>query len=700
MMGRGTLSLFVVLLPSLLAAQGQLTGFTPAGSAAERSLEALLQRIPDTASARQHARTLARAPHIAGTPAQRATADYVLRQMAEFGLDTMRMPFTVYLPFHDSTIVERITPTRLRLDITEPSIESDPTTLLPRWPAMNGNSGAGDVTAPLVYVNFGLPADFATLDSLGVSVAGKIAIARYGRSFRGIKAREAERHGAIGLLIYSDPLDDGFAQGDVYPEGPMRPAGGVQRGSIFNGQGDPTTPGWASTAGAARRPLDSLPVAKIPVVPISYGNAQHFLQEMRGPSVPTGWQGGLPFRYHLGDARVTARVAVWPERGERAYKEILNTFGAIRGSTFPNEVVIVGGHRDSWGPGAADNVSGVVSILEAARAWGEALRAGHRPLRTILFATWDAEEWGLVGSTEWVEMLRDSLAVNAVAYLNQDVAASGRSFGSSGTASLHGLMRDAVRGVQQPGDTVSVYANWALRTVTTQRPEPPMGDLGGGSDFAGFYNHVGIPSFDFGFGGAGGVYHSAYDTYTWMETFGDPGYLSHAAAGRLAAVLLSRLANAAIVPLDHGALGRYLVPLVERTRREPGAEAIGSALDGVKKAAGELATAGTRFTAARDAALRTESSPEGYAEANRRLRLVEPLLTRPSGLIGRPFLRNLIFAADRDNGYANVQFPGVVEALRDRDPVRARAEAVELAERIGNAARAVEFARSALPGAP
>ncbi len=696
-MMRRAIAALGILLPSIVAAQAPITGFTPKGSVAETSLEALLQRVPDTASAKRHARTLAGVPHVAGTPAQIATADYVLREMASYGLDTLRTPFTVYLPFHDSTIVERMTPTRLRLDITEPSIASDPTTLLPRWPAMNGNSGAGDVTAPLVYVNYGLPADFAKLDSLGITVVGKIAIARYGRSFRGIKAREAELHGAIGLLIYSDPLDDGFAQGDVYPDGPMRPAGGVQRGSIFNGQGDPTTPGWASRSGAPRRSFDSLPLAKIPVVPISYGNAELLLRDMRGPSVPTGWQGGLPFRYHLGDARVTARVAVWPERGERAYKSIVNTFGAIQGSTFPNEVVIVGGHRDSWGPGAADNVSGVVSILEAARAWGEALKAGHRPLRTILFATWDAEEWGLVGSTEWVEMVADSLAVNAVAYLNQDVAASGRAFGSGGTASLHGLMRNAVRGVTQPGDTGSVYADWALRTVTSQRPEPPMGDLGGGSDYIGFYNHVGIPSFEFGFGGAGGVYHSAYDTYTWMEKFGDPGYLSHAAAGRLSAVLLARLANAAIVPLDHGALGAYLVPLVERTRREPGADAISVALDGVVKAAQEFEAAGRKFTAARDAVLGSDREPGTLAEANRRLRLVEPLLTRPSGLVGRPFLRNLVFAADRDNGYANVQFPGIVEALRDGDTARAKGEAVDLAERIRSAARAVDFARNGLP---
>ncbi len=688
------------MVPGVAVGQAGMVGFTPAGAVREAAIEARLIAVPDTASARLHARTLAARPHIAGTPAQQATAEYVLRSMAGWGLDTMRVSFRVYLPYHDSTVVERLTPTRRRLDLSEPAIAGDPTTGLNRWPAMNGNAGAGDVRAPLVYVNYGLPSDYQLLDSLGVSVKGRIAIARYGRSFRGIKAREAEEHGAIGLLIYSDPLDDGFTQGDVYPDGPMRPAAGVQRGSIYNGMGDPTTPGWASTIAAPRLSQDSLSVPRIPVVPISYGNAGQLLGEMRGLPVPAGWQGGLPFRYHLGDERVRVRVALWPERGERAYKTIANTFGVIRGSQFPDELVIVGGHRDSWGPGAADNVSGVVSILEAARAWGAALKAGERPLRTIVFATWDAEEWGLVGSTEWVELMADTLAAKATAYLNLDTPASGRAFGGSGTASLHGFLRSAARGIKQPGDTVSIYRDWAIRTVTSQRPEPPVGDLGGGSDFAGFYNMLGIPSFDFGFGGTGGVYHSAYDTYSWMERFGDPGYLSHVAAGQLASVLLARLANAAVVPLDHGALGSYLGTLVDRTRRERGAAAIVGEMDEVAAAAKELETAGRQFTMARDAVLASDTDADLLAEANRQLRRVEQLLTRPSGLVGRPFMRNLIFASDRDNGYANVQFPGVIEALRNGDRGRAVAEARELAERIRAAALAVDRARAALPVMP
>ena len=691
-----TLLMTMTCAASSLAAQDRITGFAPRAVAAQQSLEAALQAVPDTLHAKQHARALAAGPHVAGTPAQTLTANYVLGQMQAWGLDTSRVAFRVYLPYHDSTIVERVSPRRRRLVLDEPPVAGDPTTQKARWVAMNGNSGSGDVTAPLIYVNYGLPTDYATLDSMGISVRGKIAIARYGRSFRGIKAREAEAHGAVGLIIYSDPLDDGFAQGDVYPKGPMRPAQGVQRGSIFNSQGDPTTPGWASTADARRLSLDSLAVPRIPVVPMSYGNAELLLEGLDGPSVPTGWQGGLPFRYHLGGASVRVRVAVFPQRGERAYKNIYDTFGTIRGSEFPDEIVIIGGHRDAWGPGAADNVSGVVTLLEAARAWGEALKRGVRPQRTLVFATWDAEEWGLVGSTEWTELMRDMLSAKAVAYLNVDVSASGRSFGSSGTASLHALMRDATKTIAQPGDTVSVYRDWARRTVTSKRPEPPMGDLGGGSDFGPFYNGLGIPSFDFGFGGPGGVYHSAYDTYTWMERFGDPGYLSHAAAGRLAAVLLSRLANASIVGFDNEMLGAYLGQLTSRLTQDSASLTITSDIARVTEAAKHLETVGATFNRARDRALASGMTSERIAAVNEALRKVERALTRPTGLVGRPQMRNLVMASDRDNGYSNIALPGIAEALRDGDVSRARAEAADLAGRIDAAAAAVEAATRAI----
>jgi N-acetylated-alpha-linked acidic dipeptidase len=721
-------SAFLLLTASSAAAAQSLPGFTPTGAAREQQLESRLQAIPDTLSAQNWTRALAAKPHVAGTPAQTETADYVLRHMASWGLDTQRIAFRVYLPYHDSTIVERITPTRVRLSLNEPPVPGDPTTILKPWPAMNGGSGKGDVTAPLVYVNQGLPADFARLDSLGVSVRGKIAIVRYGASFRGIKAREAEAHGAIGLLIYSDPIDDGFVRGAVYPDGAMRNPEEVQRGSIYNGDGDPTTPDWASTANARRVREDSLQVSHIPVVPIGYGNAEILMKEMHGPAVPQGWQGGMKFDYHLGDSSVKVRVAVWPERGQRAYKTIYDTFGRLRGTDFPDEMVIVGGHRDAWGPGADDNISGTVSVMEAARAFATAAREGMRPRRTIVFATWDAEEWGLVGSTEWVQLMRDSLKAEAVAYYNQDESAAGRSFGAGGTATLQGLIRNATRTVQMPGDTGSIYEHWARPGIVgdaaarpagrnagrrnggpeagrnaRQVPEPRLGDLGGGSDFAGFYNYLGIPSIETGFSGRSGWYHSAYDTYTAMERFGDPGYLSHRAEGRLVSVIVSRLANADVIPYDFAALGTYLgqlaSPVAPLRIHEPDVSRVAPELTEVQQAAGALQSAGDRFNSVRDSVLaRGEVNPSILAAANRDLRTAEPKLTRPEGLPGRPFMKNLVFASDRDNGYANVALPGIAEALRDSDIPRAQREARDLAGRIRAVATQVDAATSRLRG--
>ncbi len=686
----------VMLLAAPLSAQ-QFAGFSPASAAREVALEARLRAGPDTAMARRHSHFLAGETHVAGTARQMATADYVLRQMASWGLDTMRATYRVYIPFQDSSVVELVAPVAERLRLDEPPVAGDPTSQQPQWPAMNGYSGNGDVTAGVIYVNYGLPTDYALLDSLGVSVTGRVVIARYGRSFRGIKAREAEAHGAGALLLYSDPGDDGYAVGEVYPLGPMRNGNGVQRGSLLNGEGDPSTPLWPSTDGARRIPEAEMEVPHIPVVPLGYANAAKILGRMQGASVPNPWQGALGFRYHLGDGAVQVRVGVWAERGQAAYKTIINTFGVLRGSRLPGDLVIVGGHRDAWGPGALDDVSGTVSVLEAARAWGTAAAAGMHPARTLVFATWDAEEWGLIGSTEWVEQMTDTLETSAIAYLNQDVVAGGRSFGAGGTASLHALVRDVTRTISQPGDTVSVYRAWANRGRGNEGDEPRLGDLGGGSDFMGFYTHLGIPAVEWGFGGRGGSYHSAYDTWSFVERFADPGYLSHRAAGQVGAVLMARLANADIEPFNYADLGHYLGSLVERTRKEPGANAIATELDQLAEAAAGLAARGGEFITARDRALEHGSDPVAYDEANRLLRGVERRLTRADGLSGRPWMRNLLFASDRDNGYANVQYPTVVEALRDGDFPAARSATIELRDRVEAAADLVARATAALP---
>ncbi|MDB4916563.1 MAG: peptidase, partial [Gemmatimonadetes bacterium] len=382
-------------------------GYTPANALAERALEAQAIARPDPTRARTLSRALSAETHVAGTPAQARTRDYVIAQMKTMGLETEVRRYDVFIPHPTAVQLWRVSPRAKPLALAEPPVEGDPTSRLGQYLTVNGHSGTGDVTGDVIYVNYGLIEDYARLDSLGISVKGRIAIARYGRSFRGIKAREAEKHGASALLIYSDPQQDGYVAGDVYPAGPMRNKNGVQRGSVFNGAGDPATPGYASVAGAPRLTEAQMTIPHIPVVPISYGNATELLDGLSGRDAPDGWQGGLPFRYHVGPGPVRARIKVTDDRATNGTKPIFDTFGIVRGSEFPDEIVMVGGHRDGWGPGAADNVSGTVSVLEAARAVAEAVKAGHRPRRTIVFATWDAEEWGLMGSSEYVE--EDSL---------------------------------------------------------------------------------------------------------------------------------------------------------------------------------------------------------------------------------------------------------------------------------------------------
>ena len=670
----------------------QMTGFAVSAREAQRAAEADAIARPNPDSAAAFSKALSREAHVAGTPAQARTRDYVIGRMKAWGLETETREYSIWLPHATMVQVSRVSPAPRALDLREPTVALDPSSFLPQYPTVNGYSGAGDVTGDVVYVNYGLIEDYAHLDSVGVSVKGKIAIARYGRSFRGIKAREAEKHGAIALIIYSDPRDDGFVVGDVFPEGPMRPPGGVQRGSVFNGAGDPTTPGYASVAGVPRQALAGVPT--IPVVPVSYGNAAELMRGLRGTDVPASWQGGMSFHYHIGPGPVRARVVVRDDRATRAMKPIYNTLGTIRGSVFPDELVIIGAHRDGWGPGAADNVSGTVSVMEAARSIAAMAKEGRGPKRTVIFATWDAEEWGLIGSTEFVE--QDSLRLNAgaVAYLNQDVAAQGSSFGAGGSPSLRGMLRDVLTGIPDPAGP-SVMERWRASATGSV---PPMGDPGGGSDFAGFYNHLGIPILDWGFGGRGGVYHSQYDGYYWMTTFGDPGFKYHATAARIAAATILRIANADVLPYDYAEFARtmrqYLGP-IDRSVTTRGwtasTQPIVSALD-------QMESAATRFAEARDLALQGGLPAATSQRVNAALMLVERALTRPSGLRTRPWYRGLIYVADEDNGYANMPLPSVNEAIRSGNRDLAVAEIADLAARFGEATRAIESATQALGG--
>jgi N-acetylated-alpha-linked acidic dipeptidase len=667
--------------PAQIAAQ-RLVGYSAAESARQRAAEAAAAARPDATRADAHSKALSARPHVAGTDAQASTRDYVLEQMRSMGLETQSREYRVWMPHPTSIRAWRIAPTALELQLLEGPIVDDPTSSA--WPQVipiAGYGAAGDVSGELVYANYGLIEDYAVLDSLGVSVKGRIVIARYGRSFRGIKAREAEKRGAIGLFVYSDPADDGYVVGDQYPAGPMRPSQGVQRGSFMNGVGDPSTPGWPSTASARRVPPEQQSTPRIPVIPVSYGNAVELLRDLRGHGIPQAWQGGLPFRYHVGPGPVTARMRVDTDATTEGYKPIWDTFGTIRGTEFPDEMVIIGGHRDAWGPGAADNVSGTVSVLEAARAVMEQMRAGWRPRRTLVFATWDAEEWGLIGSTEYVEDDSLRLMRGAVAYLNQDVAAQGPRFGGGGSPSLRALLRDVVRTIPYPGDTVSIYSVWRKQSGVADTLEPPMGDPGGGSDFAGFYNHLGIPHIEWGFGGPGGVYHSAYDSYAWMSRFGDPGFARHAAAARVGAVLMMRLANAEILPYDYVEFARTVegfVAALERDARRLGGDISFAPL---RDAVSGFRMRAAAFAAARDAAAERRLTRDARERVNAALLQVERALTRPSGLSTRPWYRNLIYASDEDNGYATMVLPSIGEAIRSGDATLVRREIDDLAAR-------------------
>jgi N-acetylated-alpha-linked acidic dipeptidase len=652
-----------------------------------QSFEQRLLAVPDTASVRQMSRDLSAVPHMAGTPAQAATRDYVLDRMKSWGIDAWSKEYTIYLPQPDTVAAWIITGRRgTPLTLAEPGSG-------PQIPPFNGYTGDGDVTADVVYVNYGLIEDYKTLDSLGQSVKGKIAIARYGRSFRGIKAREAQKRGAVGLIVYSDPQEDGYFRGDVYPKGPMRNADGIQRGSMMNGNGDPTTPSWSSVEGARRVPEDSLDIPKIPIIPMSYGNARRFLEPMAGPSVPQSWQGGLPFHYHVGPGPARARLHVKTERGARAFHKIWNTVGIIRGSRWPDEWVVVGGHRDAWGPGARDNVSGTVSVLETARAFATLAREGQRPLRSVVFATWDAEEWGLIGSTEWVEELEDTLRAHVVAYINEDGTFSGPNFGGSGSPSLKPLLRAASRVVPDPVGPGTVYDVW-LKAHNGDTTALTMGNLGGGSDFSGFYHHLGIPAGGIGFDGPDGIYHSMYDSYDWMTRFGDPGYKAHRAGAQVVAVILGRLANSDLVPLDYAAFGTEMDGLVAQLdsgiAKKQWTQSVST--QPLKDALDRFTAVARAFNAAAGGAVDSARAQR----VNQALMLVERRLTRPEGLVSRPWFKSLQFAADVDNGYATMAFPTVNEAIRYADAAAANRELGDLVNRIDQARATLVEAAAAL----
>lgn len=729
----GAAVLWLLIGSSSVIAQetASITGFSRDEAALQDEFErALLSRVqPDSVG--RWARTLAVRPHVAGTPGQVATRDSVIAWHRAAGIEAGYDSLVLYMPHPLDVSLERTWPEPTPLDLDEPSLDEDPATRLDMVPVFNAYSGSGVAEGEVVFAGYGLPADYRMLDSAGISVRGKIVLARYGRSFRGIKAREAEERGALGLLLYSDPENDGFARGDVYPLGPMRPPRGVQRGSVLNATGDPSTPNGPSLPGVPRVPEDQMVgVAHIPVVPIGYGAAEALLLPLGGPPVPESWQGGLDLTYRFGPGPTRARVEVHTESGEAAYHAAYNTIAVIEGSEWPDEWVVIGAHRDAWSPGAMDNVSGTASVVEVARAFGAAAALGIRPRRTVVFVTWDAEEWGIIGSIEWVEAHAERLRASVVAYVNQDVPVSGSAFGAAASPELKALVRDAARRVTEPVRDGTVYDAWLTRVAESldgeTDPEPlPVGDLGGGSDHKGFYQHLGIPALGFGFGGPGGVYHSMYDTPRWMQEFGDPGYLYHAAAARVASVVVSRLANAEIVPYDYVELAEVVGELTvhlegevasalaaatatehavgkaapEVMENSPFARAVRAAMSDLRSSVESIEAAGQAYALARDLALGAGTlEPERASRVNEYLRAASLSLTSETGLPGEEWSHQLLFASDPDNGYATLPMPAVRLALRAGD-LGATAERIdELATHLSQAADHLTAASAILAG--
>ncbi|MEO7043028.1 MAG: M28 family metallopeptidase [Gemmatimonadaceae bacterium] len=681
-------------------AQSTIVGFGNSQVEQQRALETKAASLASPSGAESLSRELSKEPHMAGTPAQARTRDIFASELKKYGITPEIRTYSIYMPHPTSVHLYRVSPDATELSLPEGTIAEDTTSFsYPQILTFNGYGAAGDVTGEVVYVNYGLIQDYKTLDSLGISVKGKIAIARYGRSYRGIKAREAEKHGASALIIYSDPSDDGFATGDVYPEGPMRPWTGVQRGSVYNGNGDPTTPDYPSLPGAKRIPLDQTDLPRIPVIPASYKNAAELLKDVRGTDIPRGWQGGLPFRYHVGPGPVRARVVVTTDAATTPYKNIWDVLGTIRGSEYPDQLVIIGGHRDAWGPGTADNISGTVSVLEAARTIGDLVKQGYRPKRTIIFASWDAEEWGLMGSTEFVEQDSARLSKDGAAYINFDEVATGPSLGASGSPSLRPFFRDVTKVVASPVGG-SVYDAWRKSDrIVSDTAQPGMGDPGGGSDFAGFYNHLGIPIADWGFGGPMGVYHSSFDSYHWMSKFGDPGYKYHATMGVLGAVALMRLADADILPYDYVEYARAMHGLTATVAKNLAAKHWDNvSLTALNESISTMETAAQAFNTARDAALARGVSAATSKQTNVLLMRVERAFVRPEGLstTKREWFHNVIYAADNDNGYSNIGLPSVNEAILAGNEASSVREIADLAARFQKAAEILDSAARSL----
>ena len=667
----------------------------------EAAIEEKFLAVPNPKLAGEELKTLTAAPHVAATPEDHKTALYVAEKFRAAGLDTEIVPYRVLLNWPKVVHVEArdgsgkllmAGPTREHVS-NDPD-QDDPRVVMP----FNSSSGSGDVTGSVVYANYGRLEDFEQLAAMHIDLHGKIVIARYGANFRGVKVYLAEQRGAIGVLIYSDPQDDGYFKGDPYPNGPWRPATGVQRGSVqylFKYPGDPETPGVASTPDLP----DSSRVSPdgnqphIISIPLSYHDAAPILQAMRGPSVPQGWQGALPFRYHLGGNGVKVHLVSQQDYERRTIWDVI---GRIKGSEFPDEWVINGNHRDAWVYGAVDPNSGTAAMLEAVHGIGALLSEGWRPKRTMIFCSWDAEEEGLIGSTEWVEQQDDALS-HAVAYFNTDVGVSGPDFTAAAVPSLKEFVRDIARSVPSPV-AGSVYQQWRLNRQPNEHrasnapaqanEEVHVNDLGSGSDFTPFLQHAGVPSTDVGSDGPYGVYHSTFDDYTWFTMNADPHFVYLQQMARVFGLEALRMADADVLPYDYEAYAREIGAYLDAARHKAGENGLGS-LDFAPAQAADA-----RFAAAATRAHALQTAPSGnLAQLNQALRAVETDLLSPAGLPNRPWYKHTIYAPGEYTGYAAVVIPGVNEAIDAKNAATAQQQLTVLTQALDRAAQTLDSAR-------
>jgi N-acetylated-alpha-linked acidic dipeptidase len=659
-----------------------IDGFTEAKSQEERRIEEQFRAVPQGASAREHLRRLTEKPHIAGTPEDYATAVYVRDQMRSFGLSADLKEYQVWLNYPKTDpIVELVAPRREKISVREAILKEDPTSSNPKiTPLFNGYAPTGDVTAELVYANYGLPPDYDALAKAGVDVKGKIVIVRYGNSFRGVKAKVAQDHGAIGCIIYSDPADDGYAQGDVYPKGPWRPVASGQRGSVqflFQYPGDPLTPGKPAIPGTPRISLEEAyaDIPRIPVQPLAYDEARKLIEPLKGPARPRGFQGAFPFPYHVGgtsDVRVHLKTDM-----DYASRTLWDVVARIDGNEEKDRWVVMGNHRDAWVFGAVDPNSGTATMLETAHAFGELLKTGWKPRRSIILCSWDGEEYGLIGSTEWAEENAAELQQKAVAYLNVDVAVNGPNYGASSVPSLWRLIRASTREVKDPKTGKTIYQQWTERAREQRSELDPDYDsearisaLGSGSDYTPFLQHLGIASTDMGFGGDYGVYHSAYDSFYWMTHFGDPDFAYHVAAAQLWGTMALRLADSPALSFDYtdyvNQIREYFDESIKLAKRRRLNRSIDENV--INEALRDFAEEAVRIEGEKQK-LADDDKPSSarLRRLNDALMLAERAFIDERGLMGRPWYRHQIYAPGIFTGYAAQPLTDFRQGLDDRN---------------------------------